>query len=58
MAADGGSERDVVHNESGLYSLGSAENVPSHRGLGIKAKKCLCEGVIVLTACTEQKHGV
>ena len=29
---------------------GSAESVMSNRGLGIKAKKCLYEGVIVPTA--------
>ena len=30
--------------------MGSAESVLSNRGLGIKAKKYLYEGVIVLTA--------
>ena len=30
--------------------MGSAEKCPSNRGLGIKAKKCLYEGVIVPTA--------
>ena len=30
--------------------MGSAENVLSNRGLGIKAKKCLYEGAIVPTA--------
>ena len=30
--------------------MGSAESVLSNRGLGIKAKKCLYEGVIVSTA--------
>ena len=30
--------------------MGSAESVVSNRGLGIKAKKCICEGVIILTA--------
>ena len=37
-----------------IYSLyracGALKSVPSNRVLGIKAKKCLCEGVIVLTA--------
>ena len=30
--------------------MGSAEKCPDNRGLGIKAKKCLYEGVIVPTA--------
>ena len=50
VAADGGYERDVVHRMNGVWSLGSAESVLSNRGLGIKAKKCLYEGVIVPTA--------
>ena len=28
--------------------MGSAECVLSNRGLGIKAKKCVCEGVIIV----------
>ena len=39
MAADGGCERDVVHRMN-----------EGCRGLGIKAKKCIYEGVIVPTA--------
>ena len=34
----------------GYRAWGALENVPSNRGLGIKAKKCLYEGVIVPTA--------
>ena len=30
--------------------MGSTEKSPEHRGLGIEAKKCLYEGVIVPTA--------
>ena len=30
--------------------MGSAEKCPEHRGLVLKAKKCLYEGVIVPTA--------
>ena len=30
----------------------------SNRGLEIKTKKCLFEGVTVATALTEQRHGV
>ena len=47
VAADGGCERDVIYtqNESGVLSAGR-KYVLSNRGLGIKAKKCLYEGVI------------
>ena len=51
VAADGGCERDVVHrmNEE-CRAWGALKSVLSNRGLGIKAKKCLYEGVIVPTA--------
>ena len=51
VAADGGCEGDVVHcmNE-GSRAWGARKSVLSNRGLGIKAKKCLYEGVIVPTA--------
>ena len=48
VAADGGCERDVVHRmNEGYRAWGALKNVLSNRGLGIKAKKCLYEGVIV-----------
>ena len=48
MRADGGSERDVVHRmNEGYRAWGALKSVLSNRGLGIKAKKCLYEGVIV-----------
>ena len=51
MAADGGCERDVVHRlNEGYTAWGALKSVLSNRGLGIKAEKCLYEGVIVLTA--------
>ena len=51
MAADGGCERDVVHIRNEWYrAWGVLKSVLSNRGLGIKAKKCLYEGVIVPTA--------
>ena len=51
VAADGRCERDVVHRMNEGYSAwGALKSVPSNRGLGIKAKKCLYEGVIVPTA--------
>ena len=51
MAAQSGRERNVVHTiNNGYISLGALKNVQSNRGLGIKAKKCLLEGVIVPTA--------
>ena len=51
VAADGGCERDVVHKiNEGYRARGALKSVLSNRGLGIKAKKCLYEGVIVPTA--------
>ena len=45
-------ESDVVHRmNEGYRAWGALKGVLSNRGLqGIKAKKCLCEGVIVPTA--------
>ena len=51
MAADGGCERDVIHRMNEGYRAWEAlKNVMSNRELGIKAKKCLYEGVFVPTA--------
>ena len=51
MAADGGCERNVVHRMiEGYRAWGALKSVLSNRELGIEAKKCLYEGVIVLTA--------
>ena len=51
MTANGGCERDVVHRmNEGNRTLGALKSDLSNRGLGIKAKKCLDEGVIVPTA--------
>ena len=51
MAADGGYERDVVHRmNEGYRAWGALKSVLNNRGLGIKAKKCLYEAVIVPTA--------
>ena len=51
VAADGGCERDVVHRmNEGYRAWGALNSVLSNRGFGIKAKKCLYEGVIVSTA--------
>ena len=51
VAADGGCERDVLHRmNEGYRAWGALKSVLSNRGLGIKAKKCLYEGVIVPTA--------
>ena len=47
MVADGGCEGDVVHRmNEGYRAWGALKSVLSNRGLGIKAKKCLYEGVI------------
>ena len=46
--------RDVVHRMSeGYRAWGALKSVLSHRRLGIKASKCLYEGVIVPTALYE-----
>ena len=46
VADDGGCERDVVHRmNEGCRARGALKNVLSNRGLGIKAEKCLYEGV-------------
>ena len=51
VATDGGCERDVVHRmNEGYRAWGALNSVQSNRGLGIKAKKCLCEGVVVPTS--------
>ena len=51
VAADGGCERDVVHRmNEGYRAWGALKSVLSNRRLGIKANKCLYEGVIVPTA--------
>ena len=51
VAADRGYERDVVHRMNEGYRVcGALKSVLSKTGLGIKAKKCLYEGVIVPTA--------
>ena len=47
-AADGGCERDVVHRMNERFRAWEVlKSVLSNRGLGIKAKKCPYEGVIV-----------
>ena len=56
VAADGGCERDVVHRmNDGYRAWGALKRVLSDRGLWMKAKKCLYEGVIVPTALYETK---
>ena len=59
MAADGGCERDVVHRmNEGYVAWETLKSVLSNRGLGIKAKKCLYEGVIVPTAWRAEAWGI
>ena len=51
MAADGGCERDAVRRTNeGHRAWGTLKSVLRNRGLGIKAKKCLYERVIIPTA--------
>ena len=48
MAVDGRCERDVVHRmNDGYRAWGVLKSVLSNRGLGIKAKRCLYERVII-----------
>ena len=49
VAADGGCENDVQRMKEGYRACGALKSVPSNRGLGIKGKKCIYEGVIVPT---------
>ena len=50
VAANGGYEWDVVHRmNEGYRAWGALKSVMNNRGLGIKAKKCLYEEVIVHT---------
>ena len=54
VAADERCERDVVHRmNEGYRALRALKSVLSNRGMGINAKKCLYEGVIVTTALYE-----
>ena len=57
MAADGGSKRDVIQRMNEWYRAWG-KSVLSNRGLGIKTKKCLYEGVIVPTALYGAEHRV
>ena len=51
VAADGGCESHVVQRmNQGYRAWGELKSVLSNRGLWIKVKKCLYEGVIVPTA--------
>ena len=51
VATNGGCERDMVRRmNDGYRAWGAQKSVLSNRVLGIKAKKCLYEGVIVPTA--------
>ena len=48
VAANGRCERNVVHRmNEGDRAWGVLKSLQSNRGLGIKGKKCLYEGVIV-----------
>ena len=43
LAANGGCKRDAVHRmNEGYRAWGALKGVMSKRGLGIKAKKCVC----------------
>ena len=51
VAADGGSERDVVHRmNEGYRAWGALKSVLSNTALGIMARKCLYEEVLLPTA--------
>ena len=52
VAADGGCQRNVVHTVNEGYRVwGALNSMQSNRGLGIKANKCLYEGVIIIGPC-------
>ena len=54
VAANGVCMRDVVHRMNEGYKAWEAlKSVLSNRGLGINAKKCIIEGVIVPTTLYE-----
>ena len=56
VAADGGCERDVVYRmNEGYRAWGALKSFLSNRRLGIKAKKCLYERVIVPTGLYETR---
>ena len=56
MVADEGCEKDVVQRMNERYrAWGTPKCVLSKRGLVIKAKKCLYEGVILPTAFSDQR---
>ena len=47
MAADGECERDLLHGMNERYrAWGALKSMLSNKGLVIKAKKCLYEGVV------------
>ena len=49
VATDGECQTDVVHRmNEGYKAWGELKSFPSNRELGIKAKKCLYEGVIIV----------
>ena len=49
VAADGECARDVVHRmNEGCRAWGALKSVLSNRGLRIKAKQCLYEGLIII----------
>ena len=50
VVADRECEMNVVHRMNGYRAWGALKSVLNNRGFGIRAKKCLCEGVIVPTA--------
>ena len=59
VAADGGSERDVVHRmNEGYRAWGALESVLSNRGLGIRPTCVHTKEYLYQLRCTEQRHGV
>ena len=49
---------DVVHRMNEGYRVGALKSVLSNSELGIKAKKCLYEGVIVPMECGTEACGM
>ena len=59
MAADRGCERYVVQRMTdGYRAWGALKSVMSNKGFGIKAKKCLYEGVLHKTNGVLRSRGM
>ena len=59
VAAEGGCKRDVVRRmNEGYRPWGALKSVLSNRELGLKVKKCLYEGVIIVATAFVQMRAM